>query len=210
MELIEKVAIIVVVLVIIFSGVFLFIKHSSSSKPTAAQAEQFVINDVKQANPSANVTVIDVSNSTVESGSYNIILSIVYNATRPCPTLFITEYDYPATGLVPSLDNLYVGNCKIYGLNPSLSGYDISSPEVAIAQSYSKNITAVTNLVSTYGYNNTYVTAMFYPTLSSNQTALDQNFSNVWLIKYSATNADYSAYVVLNSSGTVAGNYTTS
>jgi hypothetical protein len=210
MDLLGKVVVIVLVLVIVFTAVFVLSKHTTNTPLTAAQAVQFVINDLRASNPGANITVINVSNSTLKAGSYDVVLSIVYNATRPCPTLFIEAFDYPATGLVPSIDNLYTKNCIIYGLSGTspLEQYVISSPQIAIARSYNQGIGQITNYVSTFGYNNTVVTAKFYPYLNENYTHLGQSFYNVWLIKYKATGINYSVYAVLDSSGAVAGNYT--
>ncbi|MDE1870971.1 MAG: hypothetical protein KGI06_01900 [Candidatus Micrarchaeota archaeon] len=207
MDLLGQVAVIVIILVVVFTAAFILTTQTQKHELTAAQAKQFVINDLKASNPSANITVINISNSSLEKGSYDIVLSIVYNATRPCPTLFIEGFDYPATGLVPSVDNLYTKNCIIYGLSNAPS-YVISSPEIAIARSYNQGIGQITNYVSAYGYNNTAVTATFYPYLNDNQTNLGQNFYNVWLIRYRATDANYSVYAVLDSSGAVSGNYT--
>ncbi len=207
MDLLGSVALIVLILIIVFTAGFILLRHNTQTQLTSAQAVQLVINDLKSSNPGANITVINVSNSTLKKGSYNIALSIVYNATRPCPTLFIEEFDYPATGLVPSVDNLYTKNCIIYGLSTAPS-YVISSPEIAIARSYNQGIKQITGYVSTFGYNETTVTAMFYPYLNSNATNLGQSFYNVWFIKYKATAANYSVYAVLDSSGAVAGNYT--
>lgn len=207
MDLLGKVAIGVVLLIVIFSGGFLLFTHSIQNKLTSAQAVQFVLNDLKQENPNANITVINVSNSTLEAGSYNIVLSIVYNATRPCPTLFIDEFDYPATGLVPSVDNLYTKKCIVYGLSDAPS-FVISSPEIAIASSYNRSVPEVIDYVSAFGYNNTNVHAKFYPYLNQSATNLGKSFYNVWFISYKATNANYAVDVVLDSSGAIAGNYT--
>jgi hypothetical protein len=207
MDLIAKVAIIVVLLIVISSAAFILFQHSKQTTFTSAQAVSYVTNDLKASNPSANITVINVSNSTLEMGSYNVVLSIVYNATRPCPTLFIEGFDYPATGLVPSVDNLYTKNCVIYGLS-SAPSYVISSPEIAIARSYNQNITQITEYVNNFGYNHTVVTAKFYPDLNNTQTHLSQSFYNVWLVRYRATDANFSVYAVMDSSGAVAGNYT--
>lgn len=204
MGLLTRVAIIVLILIVVFTAGFLIFRRTTSHQLTPQQAEQFVINDLKSSNPSANISVISITNSTLKAGSYNIVLSIVYNATRPCPTLFIEGFDYPATGLVPSIDNLYTKNCVIYGLSDAPS-YVISSPEIAIARSYNQGIGQITSYVSTYGYNNTVVTAKFYPSL--NDTSLGNNFYNAWLIRYRATNSNYSIYAVMDSSGTVVGNY---
>jgi hypothetical protein len=119
MELLAKVAVVVVVLIAI-AGVG-FIVYNFIANPatplTADQAAQVVVRDLKLHNPSANISVINVTPSTLKSNSWIIILSVIYNATRPCPTLFIEGFDYPATGLIPSVDNLYTENCTIYGLS---------------------------------------------------------------------------------------------
>lgn len=207
MDLLGTVAVIVIILIVVSTGAFLLLRHTTSSQLTSAQAVHFVLNDVKASYPDANVTVISVSNSTLKKGSYDIVLSIVYNATRPCPTLFIESFNYPATGLSSSIDNTYTENCTVYGLNKTSV---ISSPEIAIVRSYDQGIGQITNYVSTFGYNNIVVTANFYSYLNDNVTHLGQSFYNVWLVNYTAKNAGYSVYAVLdyNSSGAVVGNYT--
>lgn len=213
MDLIGKVAIIVILLIVIAAAGFLLFKHSTQTQFTAQEAKQVVLNDLKASNPRANITVINVSNSTLEKGSYNVVLSIVYNSTSPCPTLFIEEYDYPATGLVPSTDNLYTSDCIVYGLTNAPS-YVIGSPEIAIARSYNQsvahNITQVTNYVNDFGYNNIITTASFYPDLNNTNTHLSQSYYNVWLIKYHAAAANYSIYAVLDSSAAIIANYSAS
>jgi hypothetical protein len=214
MDLLERVAIIAVIAVLIIAAVgavyYFVIAPKVQKTLTASQAEQFVINDLKSGSPSANITVINVSNSTLKKGSYNIVLSIVYNATRPCPTLFIEAFDYPATGLVPSIDNLYTKDCIIYGISDAPS-YVISSPEIAIARSYNQSvnhgINQVTYYVSDYGYNNTAVTAQYYPYLNNTQTNLGKSYYNVWLVRYKAAAANFSVYTVIGNS-TVLANYT--
>ncbi|MGI0100841.1 MAG: hypothetical protein ACREBH_03965 [Candidatus Micrarchaeaceae archaeon] len=214
MDLIAKVVVIVIVLIVALSIAFFLMKPSGQSAPiTASQAVQTVLNDIKESNPGANVTVLSVSNSTIENNSYNITLSIVYNATRPCPTLFIERFNYPATGLIPYNTNVWTqGQCIISNLNNNPPTYVISSPYIAIARSYNQsikyNITQITYFVSKYGYNNTVVTAKLYPELYSNYTGLSENFSNVWLVKYSTLGENYSAYAVIGPSGSVIANYT--
>jgi hypothetical protein len=214
MDLLGKVAVIVIVLIAVFSAVFVLLRHSSQQAPlTSAQAIQVVLKDIKDSNPGANVTVINVSNSTLERNSYNIVLSIVYNSTRACPTLFIEQFDYPATELVQSIPNLYTKNCIVYGLS-NVSTYVISSPYIAIARSYNQsvthNVTQVTYYVSDYGYNNTAVTAQHYSYLNNTQTHLAQSYYNVWLVRYKAKAANYSVYTVLDSLGDISANYTAS
>ncbi len=208
MDLLLKVATLVVVLVIIFSAVFLvFVRPSQTGPVTQAQAQQLVLNDVKAANPNAAVTVVASTPSTLEANSWSIVLSVVYNATRPCPTLFIQEYDYPALGLSPSTDNLYTTKCIIYGLSAAPT-YVISSPEIAIARSYNSSASELVNYVNDYGYNNVNVYATFYTNFTSPE--LNKSFNNVFLVNYTANNAPYNQYVVLGQSGQIVGNYTIS
>jgi len=213
MDLLEKVGVIVIVLVVVSSIVFLLLQNGKNPQLTASQAVQLVINDVRATNPNANITVVSVSNSTVQKGSYSIVLSVAYNSTRACPTLFIDMFDYPAFSLSNSTENLYTyGNanrCTINGLvNSSTSTYVIGSKYVAIARSYSKNIPQITSYVNRYGYNNTDVDASYYSNLTNAHLA--NTYYNAWLVRYKASAADYSVYVVIDSSGSVAGNYTAS
>ncbi len=214
MDLLEKVGmvgIIVVILVLAFNAVSLLMQGSKSPQPTAAQAVQLVINDVKATSPNANITVVSVSNSTAQKGSYGIVLSVAYNSTRACPTLFIDEFNYPAFSLSNSTDNLYTyGNankCIINGLvNSSTTPYVIGSKYVAIARSYSSDIPQITSYVNRYGYNNVNVNASYYSNLTNSHLA--QNYYNAWLVRYKAAAANYSEYAVIDSSGSVASNYT--
>ena len=156
MDLLAKVAVVVAIFIVIAGAGFYVLKLSASpSGPlTSQQASQIVINDLKLHNPTADVTIINVTPSMLKSGSWSMTLSVVYNSTRPCPTLFIEGFDYPATGLVPSVDNLYTENCTIYGLSTAPT-YVISSPAIAIVKSYVSNSIAISNYVNTYGYGNT-------------------------------------------------------
>jgi hypothetical protein len=207
MELFGRVAIIAAVVIVVAAAASLLPSHVIAGAPTSQQAVQYVIRDMRANNPRANITVINVSSSTLKSGSWNIVLSVVYNASRPCPTLFIEGFDYPATNLVPSVDNLYTAHCVIYGVSDAPS-YVISSPYIAIAMSYNQSPAAIRSYVDTFGYNNTRVAAKFFPTMSSGATPAGRNFTSVWLINYTANDATYSEYAVMGSSGLMLANYT--
>ena len=86
--------------------------------------------------------------------------------------------------------------------------YVISSPAIAIVKSYDSGFAAISNYVSTYGYNNTAVHARFYAILESNMTPLNKTFLNVWFINYTASGAGYSQFAILNSSGSIVSSYT--
>lgn len=219
MDLLTKVAAAVVVLIVIASLGFLVYNAiaSHSSVLTSQQASQIVLSDLKLHNPNANITIINITPSTLKSGSWSIILSIIYNATRACPTLSISSFDYPATGLVPTAVNIYsyynrspIDRCTVpsYVTTPETATYVTSSPEIAIVKSYKSGFTPIVDYVRAYGYNNTAVYAKFFNTLEKNMTPINETFYNVWLVNYTANGAIYSQFVILNSSGSITGNYT--
>lgn len=209
MDLLTKVAVAVVIIILIAGAGFLIYNAISehATSLTAQQASQIVVRDLLLQSPSANITIINVTPSALKRGSWSVTLSVVYNATRPCPTLFIEAFDYPATGLVPSIDNLYTQRCVVYGL-PTAPSYVISSPSIAMVQSYDSGFPPIADYVSTYGYNSTTVHARFFATLPSSMTPLNRTFYNAWLVNYTAKGAPHSQYVILSTSGAIIGNYT--
>lgn len=201
MGLFKSAAVAAVIIVLVIVGViFIYGKSAQAAPLTESQAVQIVGSDIRAGNPAANITLISVSNSTTEKNSWNIVYSVAYNVTRPCPTLQIEGFDYPATGLVPSIDNLYTQNCTIYGISDAPT-YVISSPEIAVVRSYTIHNTTIDNYVSDYGYNNTRVYARFYQNLPANDTPNDLNMSAVWVVRYSAAGASTSEYAVMNQAG---------
>jgi hypothetical protein len=205
MELLGRVAIIALVVIVIAAAAFLLATHVIAGPLTSQQAVQYVLSDMRAGNPSANITVINVSASALKADSWNIVLSVVYNASRSCPTLFIEDFDYPAVGLVPSVDNLYTTHCVVYGISTAPS-YVISSPYIAIARSTNQS-TQIMAYANTFGYNNTFVRARFFSTLNPNATPLQENLTSVWLINYTAQGANYSEYAIMSSSGAMIANY---
>ncbi|MFI5412474.1 MAG: hypothetical protein ACHQX1_01130 [Candidatus Micrarchaeales archaeon] len=212
MDLLLKVGILIIALVIVASAIFLIFVHTTKAGPlTEQQAESLVLNDIISQNPNATVTVVSQSPSILANNSWSIVLSIVYNGTKPCPTLFIQGYDYPATGLVPGTDNLYTRGCVIYGLS-SAPTYVISSPIIAIVRSYNNTNPAAKNFVAAYGYSSTNVNAQFYPILNSSSPlkpswAVATNYTNVWLLNYSSTATPNYQYLIMNPSGQIVANY---
>ena len=206
MGLLSTAAIIAVVAIIIAGVAFyLFTKAVPAGSLTLGQAEQLVINDIKQQNPTANVTLLPgASNSTLERNSFYIPLSVVYNGSRPCPTLLIETFDYPATGLHPTNDTqasgFASGVCNVY-VHGSLPPY----PPLFIASSYASNDPAISRYVSDFGYNNVFVMADH----ELNNTAVG-NYTNVWLVRYQAANANYSLIALLDPSGAILQTYNNS
>ncbi|MGI0135315.1 MAG: hypothetical protein ACREBW_10205 [Candidatus Micrarchaeaceae archaeon] len=208
MDLFAKVGIAVIVLIIIAAAAFVVASHATGGgNVSSSTAQSLVISDLKSASPGANITVISVTPSTLQQGSWNIVLALAYNSTRPCPTLSIEAFDYPATGLVPSVDSLYTKSCVIYGISQAPS-YVISSPLIAIARSYNQSSSPGASYVNAFGYNNTAVNAKFYASLNASATPLDTIYYNAWLINYTASGAQYSQFIVMDSSGQITANYT--
>jgi hypothetical protein len=197
MELLLKAVILAVILIVIAAVGFYIFTKAASTTLTRSEAVQTVVSDLGAKSPAANITVINVTNSSLGTRSWAITLRVTYNTTRPCPTLEIEVFDYPVTGLVPSLDNVYTSDCHLAQSLADAPYYVISSPYIAITRSYISNNTMIKDYVDTYGYNNTYVTATF---VASNTTI---NLANAWLVRYRATNAKYSVYAILSQSGSV-------
>ncbi len=215
MDLLGKVAIVAIVLIVIFSSSLLVYNYAikSNKSLTASQAQQIVIEDLHQTHPNASIIVTNVTPSTLSQGSWYVYASIVYNATRPCPTVYLDQYDYPATGLVPTVANLYTQHCIIFGLAGTglpYYTYLITSPEIAIAKSYNSSYPSLVRYVSAFGYYNTNVYAKRYAVLNHTTMPANVTFYNAWLINYTAAYAPYSEYVVMNSTGMILYNYSVS
>jgi hypothetical protein len=208
MDLFAKVTVAIVVIILIGALLFVLLQHFSSSAVTEKQAESYVISDLKQQNPNVSISIINVSPSTLAKGSWNVIVGLVYNGTRACPTVLIEGYDYPAMTLLSNIYDLYTTGCRIYGIS-SAPSYVISLPQIAVARA-----TNVSSYASSYvyffGYDNTIAKAHYFSALNSSSTPLSENFTDVWLVNYTATNAHYSEYIVLSESGSVLGNYSAS
>ncbi len=207
MDLLVKTTVVAVILAVVAVAAIALAYHPQKAQLTQGAAEQTVMSDLKANNPNASIQIVNVSPSRLENDSWQIIVSITYNATKPCPTLFIEGFDYPATGLSPTVDNLYTRNCTVYGISTAPS-YVISSPEIAIVESYEASGVAAKGYVSEWGYANTNVNATFHPELNASVTPMNRSFANIWLVNYSASNAGYDYYVAISQSGSIVGNYT--
>ncbi len=213
MDLVLKVGLFAIIIALVFITIYLVFGNMilKPSQIGQQQAEQFVINDLNKTYPNANITIINESRSAIENNSWNIVLRIILNQTKVCPTLFIIGFDYPATGLEPSIYNMYTDKCIIYGIsNNSLnqySSYIISTPQVAVVRAYNLS-GSLKNYVNTYGYNNVSSNAKFYHLLNASLTPLNKTFSNIWIINLTAANAKFSQFALLNTNGTVINNFT--
>ena len=202
MELISKIAVFVILLIAIFGIAYVLSQHLNQSALTSNTVEGYVIKDLQQQNPNSSIKIINVTPSSIESGSWDVVVRLISNSTRACPTLLIEGFDYPAMTLLPSLYNKYVGNCVISGSAYS-SSYVVGNPAVAITEVYEQKNPAMMGYLNQYGYNNTHVGAKFYYTLNDSTLPINTSMHNAWVITYNAVNANYSLYAVLNQSGRI-------
>lgn len=199
MDLLSKVILGMALIIIGAVIIFTLATHAANAKRlTAGQASTFIYNYLKQSSPNASVEIINVSPSRLVNGSWDVFVGVVYNQTRACPTITIEDFDYPATSMLPRTDNVYASNCTVYG-NSSIETARL--PAIAIATAYQES-GAAQAYVRKYGYNNTYVHAEFFSELN-NSPYNPSNENRVWVVNYSATSANYSLYLTLNTSGTV-------
>ncbi len=190
MELLSKTLVAAVIIIVVFSAAYYLFKHVFSSTLTESQAISLVKQDILKSSPNALLNVTNVTNSS--SGGWNIVMSVIFNATTPCPSYYAYVFNYPQYGFVYRVQNTYVNNCQISGFNSSQS-FLISSFPAAIVRSYELGISNVSRFINTYGYSNMNVSANFLKSFK----VYNQTYQNVWLVRYSASTANYSVYVVL-------------
>ncbi len=204
MDLLVRVFLIAMVVIGILSIGFVLVQRVVPSSLTESQAVTLIKNDLQIQNPSANITITSVTPS-VYSGSWHIVASVTSNVTSPCPSYSVDSFDYPQFSFVNGTDNIYTRwnsssqACYVYG--------SVSSAPSAIAKSYSLNVPLIRSYVGTVGFYNVTVTASYFSSLN----AQGSNYTDAWLVKYSSTKLNYSAYAVLQeTSGSLLAYYTQS
>lgn len=201
MQLLSKVAIVTIILVAIaIVATFAFRHTTSQSQVTASYAKGFVLSDLYQHSPTGIFNVINVSKSSSNPNSWVIVLSAAYNSTKPCPTYLTETFNYPSTNLAPVINNIYASQCKVHQVSTT-HGSNIGLPIMAIAEATSIQTPIVSNYISTYSYNNTFVHAKFYPSFNKTLNNVSVDFNNMWIINYTAINANNSVYVILDKFG---------
>ncbi len=192
MNLVEA-TLVLAVLVIIVVGIVYFVSSKGVlSRVTESQAVQLVISDLENKYPGGIINVTNVTPSQRYPGSWHIVLSLILNATSPCPDYVVYAYDYPAFTFVPTTVNVYTNSCRIFGFNSSLP-YRIASAPVAITRATQLNISSVVAFIKSYGYSNVSAHAIFLP-----YVVVDgKNLTNVWQVTYSSPKSNYSVNVWL-------------
>jgi hypothetical protein len=213
MGLIKSITILAIIVVLLAGIAIVLSSHGSNAAPiTKQQAIQQVLNDVNKNDPGVNATVVNnVSQSGLENDSWAIVVGLIYNSTKPCPSLSIEGFDYPPS-LVPESYNTYTyykrGNCVINGITGTPGeNYVINSPYIAIARSFNESYSPIINYVYTNGYSNMVVHAKFYNILPINESGRQMNLSDVWRINYSATDSNSSLYVIMYINGSIVNSY---
>jgi hypothetical protein len=202
MELLSKVALVAIILIVIAVSVGVLLKHvSQPSNITASYAKNFVLTDLHQSTPSGEFTVLNVSGGP---NSWTVLVAASYNTTTPCPTYFTESFNYPSTNLAPTIDNIYISNCTVRQI-PSSSGGDITLPVIAIGeateQARSGGDPLLLNYLQTYPFGSTSVKADLYSTYNSILEGTRVTGSNIWIVNYTSTDANFSVYAILNSTG---------
>ncbi len=195
MDLVTKVFIIAVAIIVVV-GIVKFAVQSAPQPVSKAEAIANVTHYLQQSTPIGTLVNITSVTASQYSGSWHIIAGIIIDGTSPCPSYYVDSFDYPQYGFVSRLENNYTANCIVNGLN---ANYDIGYYPVAIAQSYSLNISQVKNFVSKFGYNNVQVNANHI----ASQQINGMNYSNIWIVYYTAPAANYSVQVYLRSNGSL-------
>ena len=217
MDLLSKAVIAAVVLVVI-AVVLISVKgivplHHTQLNATTVST--LVVSDLQQAYPNATVKLLSANRSYSSNDSWSVTLLVVYGPRTPCPTIKVEDFDYPETGLLPTVTEVYSnysdGMCHVYGLpNSALPyfSYTVTSPESAIDRAYNSDYPPLVQFINQNGFSNVTASASF---LNKTTSVFGENYTNVWLVRYSSANTAHndSQYVLMNYSGGVLTGYLT-
>jgi hypothetical protein len=193
MDLLLKTILGVVIVVVVIIGIYYLLQHVvAAGTVTQQQAETLVYSYLENHNPNATINITNVTPSQFQ-GSWHIVVSLVNNPTRPCPSYYIYSFDYPKYGFVNRTEETYTENCVINGLIANQS-YAIGAYPVAIARSTSLNVSNVTDYVNMYGYNNTVVHAAYYGNLAVGGAT----YVKAWFINYTSPLTKRYVYTVIS------------
>lgn len=231
MELLFKTAIAVAVIVAIIAASFLYYELTSQGRPvtTASQAVALIESDIRQAYPSAQISVLNVSNSTVHSDSWDIVVQVTYNQSTACPSVTTEEFDnVPTAGLLyqPTITaySQYSGGTCMVNLNtgPTALDYNIVGlPALAIAIPLNHSYAPLVSFVRVNGFANVRASASMvtgteagaaYCAASSAGCAppleLNGSTANFWLINYTSSSTGRTLSVVMDTSDRILLNFT--
>ncbi len=190
MNLVEATLVLVVIVLVAISILYLALSKGVLNRVTESQAVQLVTSDLENKYPGGIVNVTNVTPSARYPGSWHIVVSLVLNATSPCPNYVVYSYDYPAFTFIPTTVNVYTNSCRILGFN-TITPFSIASAPVAIVRATQLNISSVDRFINTFGYSNVSTKAVFFPSY----VIKGKNYTNLWQITYSSPKANYSVEV---------------
>ncbi|MEM3791484.1 MAG: hypothetical protein QXL16_02035 [Candidatus Micrarchaeaceae archaeon] len=201
MDLLSKSLIFALVASLAIVAIYSAVARSSKGGITESDVINLIQSTLAREYPGASINVTNVSFSRYYN-SWHVVVKIVKNETKPCPTYIIIAFDYPRFSLVNGTpENIYTSSCKVYGYTDK-GPFIIYAPPVAIAYSYSLNLSEVNSFVGRYGYANVFANA----SLLNSSIINGRVYSNVWLVKYYTPLSSNEVYVYLSeSNGTLIG-----
>lgn len=215
MNLLYKTALVVVVIIALVISFYLTVNYNSSKAPiTKSEAEALIINDFQQHSPSINISIINISSSSVHPGSWSVIARTISGEHTACPSVVTQQFDYPATGFLnttTTYSNYSNGVCMVYGGIESKNGMAnnlIGLPAIAIATPYNESFKPLINYINTYRYESIYAIANYFNTYNYTNGNANTIYNSIWLVNYTSSNANYSYIILLNQSGNILNNYT--
>ncbi|MCL5423554.1 MAG: hypothetical protein M1385_00535 [Candidatus Marsarchaeota archaeon] len=220
MNLLSKTTLVVVIIIALVVSFYLTVNYNSSNTPiTKSEAKALIINDFQQHSPNINVSIINISSSSIHPGSWAIIARTISGEHSACPSVVTQQFDYPATGFLnttTTYSNYSNGRCMVYGGVENKAGIIdniIGLPAIAIATPYNESFQPLVNYINKNNYDSIYAIANFFSMYnmtanSITSNAINKTYYNIWLVNYSSSNANYSYVILLNQSGYILDNYT--
>lgn len=222
MELLFKTAIAVAVIVVVISAFFLYweLLGQGGGQLTSLQAASLVRSDILQHYSGAQVTILNVSNSSIHSGSWDILTRIIYNQTTPCPSVLTEDFDYPATGLInqTTIYSTYADGACVVNLNAGQASEQyniIGLPALAIAMPLNRSFAPLVSFIQVNGFRNIdssaqQIEASVADNISASigSTAAFNSTSALWLVNYTSHVTGRTMHLIIDASGHILLNYT--
>ncbi len=189
MGLIANVFMVAVIVIIVLVAIS-YLHGGSHQQLTESQAVAEVQNFIISSFPNSAVNVTtNVTPSASHPANWTIQAQAIINGTKPCPSDFVYTFEVPAFSLVNRTQNVLASNCHV-------DESTIGSAPIAIAWTYADNEPQIPQLhafVSSYSYPNVTVSA----DRLSNYSVNGRNFTDVWLVTYSARLSNHTVSVLL-------------
>jgi hypothetical protein len=184
-----KTWVLAVLLIAVALAIAYFVFSKTAYPLTQQDAERFFLEDLQQKYPNADVReVINITQATGADGSpsFQLEARVTSGLSTPCPERIHVWYDYPPKNYVSQPPEYITRGCQIC-INEQVC--IIAFPEEAV--------------IASHTYPGTEEVASF---VSANADAkadpvfMDSygNYSNVWVVKWSAPSSNYTFSVVLS------------